>query len=170
MGTHPCGQSGFNFAVTLPWPSGLSTCLSTGSCPQIRRCKERPSWLLTHALTISSAQLAVCLWHRALEYKVNIWFKCLSRLKSLFWKDIWLTAGICVVQLDVGVNICVWAGIHSYPKSQPPCCVSAAEIIQNGSLSLVTFWHLGSCFSRWHSGKNTDFKAVFLILPLSRWL
>lgn len=39
--------------------------------------------------------------------------------KSLLKRYLTLTAGICVAQNDVGVNIRVWAGIRSYNKSQP---------------------------------------------------
>lgn len=57
---------------------------------------------------------------QALECQVNIWFKCLSRLKSSSLRSyVTPSAGICVAQLDVGLNLRVWAEVHSYKGSQP---------------------------------------------------
>lgn len=50
------------------------------------------------------------------------WVQVLEQIKkSVFRGYLTLTAGICAARLDVGVNNCVWAGIYSYNRSQPPC-------------------------------------------------
>lgn len=94
---------------------------------------------------------------------MSIWFKHLNRLKNPFLRRyLTQTAGIHVAQLDVGVDIRVWVGIHSYNWSQPLPPPPLLHVYCRNHLKWIFhLWHIGS-YSKWH---GTVEKKIRILKP-----